>query len=113
MPSEPRSIDKLDLKRWGVLVGTGAALGALNAVVGQVIPEIGEMGGTLNTSIVLVLTFLADFVRRFLTDTRVIEKEELEKMVVVDNKSLQPVVLPVQPKEESKGVLAWIKGLFK
>ena len=101
MPSEPRSIDKLDLKRWGVLVGVGAGIGALNAIVGQVIPEIGEMGGSLNTSIVLVLTLAVDFVRRYLTDTRVIQPEEVEKLVV---NTKEEVSVP----EDKVSLLDWI-----
>ena len=106
MPSEVRSIDGSDLKRWGVLVGTGAAVGALSVVAGQVIPEISEMGGSVNAMIVLSLTFAVDFARRFLTDTRVIEKVEVEKMVVLDKN-------PATLKNEKISVIGWARGMFK
>lgn len=105
MPSKSKSIDVLDLKRWGVLVGTGAVVGALSVVSGQVIPEIGEMGGSTNTMIVLALTFGVDFVRRFLTDTRVVEKEEVERLVVIEEN-------PVTHEKEKVSIVGWVKGLF-
>lgn len=105
MPSKSGTIDFLDVKRWGALVGIGAVMGALNVLVGEVIPEIRDMGGSTNTMVVLALTFAADFVRRFFTDTRVVEKEEVEKLVVVDED-------PVMHTKEKVGVVAWVKGLF-
>jgi hypothetical protein len=82
MPSKAKSIDVIDIKRWGVIVLIGATIGAINAVAGQVIPEISEMEGSTNTIIVLALTMAVDFARRYLTDTRVIQPQEVEKLIV-------------------------------
>jgi hypothetical protein len=82
MPSKPNNIDKQDIKRWGVIVLIGAGIGAINAVAGQIIPEISEIGSSTSAVIVLVLTMAVDFLRRYLTDTRVIEPQEVEKLVV-------------------------------
>jgi hypothetical protein len=101
MPSEPKKIDILDVKRWGVIALIGAGIGAVNAVAGQIIPEISEMGGQVNTMIVLVLTFAVDFVRRYLTDTRVVEPEEVEKLVV-NTKNEDSV------QEDKVSLLDWI-----
>jgi hypothetical protein len=101
MTSKPKNIDMLDVKRWGVIALIGAGIGAVNAVAGQIIPEIGEMGGSTNTMIVLVLTFAVDFARRYLTDTRVIEPQEVEKLVV---NTKEEVSVP----EDKVSLLDWI-----
>jgi uncharacterized protein (DUF697 family) len=101
MPSEPKKIDMLDVKRWGVVALIGAGIGAINAIAGQIIPEISDMGGQINAAIVLVLTFAVDFARRYLTDTRVVEPEEVEKLVV-NTKNEDSV------KEDKVSLLDWI-----
>jgi hypothetical protein len=101
MPSEPKKIDMLDVKRWGVIALIGAGIGAVNAIAGQIIPEISEMGGQVNTMIVLALTFAVDFARRYLTDTRVIEPQEVEKLVV---NTKNEVSVP----EDKVSLLDWI-----
>lgn len=74
-----KNIGKSDLKRWGVMVLVGAAIGAINTVAGQVIPEIEGMDGPSSGMAALILMLLVDLVRKYLTTPKV-EVEEEEKV---------------------------------
>lgn len=105
MPSKPKTIDLTDIKRWSILVGIGAAIGAVDVVATQVIPEVGEIGGPTNVMIVLVLTFLVDLSRRYLTDTRIPVKEE-EVKLIEEKKESESLIL----EEEKKSLWSRLFG---
>lgn len=87
MPSPKKHLDKSDLKRWGVIVLIGAAVGGLNAFGTQVVPELQEIDNATVALMTIIFTTLADLARRFLSDTRLIPEKEAEKMIVVDNET--------------------------
>lgn len=101
MPSKSKSIDKTDIKRWGVIVLIGAGVGAINALAGQVIPEIRDIEGPATTFIVLGLTFAIDFLRRYFKDTSVVEPENVEKLTV-NTKEDEAI------QEDKVGIVDWI-----
>lgn len=101
MPSKSKGIDKTDIKRWGIIVLIGAGVGAINAIAGQVIPEIRDIEGPATTFIVLGLTFVIDFFRRYLTDTTVVEPEVVDKLTVNTKED-------ITIKEDKVGLIDWI-----
>jgi hypothetical protein len=101
MPSKSKSIDKTDIKRWGVVVLIGAGVGAINALAGQVIPEIRDIEGPTTTFIVLGLTLVIDFLRRYFKDTSVVDPENVEKLTVNTKED-------VTIKEDNVGLIDWI-----
>lgn len=66
---------KKDYKRWGWMILIGAAVGAVNAIVGDVLPDI-EGGGGHWVTLTMVLTIVADFTRKWLMNKKE-EKNEI------------------------------------
>lgn len=89
-----KNIGKSDLKRWGVMVLVGAAIGAINAVAGQVVPEIEGMDGPASGMAALILMLIADFVRKYLTTPKVEE-------VKVDGPTPEPAPIP-EPENKKR-----------
>lgn len=82
MASPSKRIAKSDVKKWLGMVAIGALAGAIDVLAINVIPDIKDLGGTTNGMIVIGLTLAVDAVRRFLQDTRVVDEDEVDKLVV-------------------------------
>lgn len=85
MASPAGKINGDDFRHWGYVALMACLAALLDVAANVVIPELSEAGGSVNATIVAVLTLVLDLARRWLSDTRKVTPEEADKQVIKDD----------------------------
>lgn len=85
MTSKAKKLEKSDFKRWGTTIGIALLATLVDVVAVSIIPELKE-SGTANGILIIVLAVFVDLGRRFVKDTRVIDQEDYQKLLIKEKK---------------------------
>lgn len=80
MASPKYTLDQSDLKRWAIRASQAIAAAVAAWIVAELIPGLQKDGTTLAVVLVTVFTIVADLLRRWATDTQVVDPEVYGKL---------------------------------